>query len=74
MIRAMQLARYGLCGLLFLALASCEDKSKTPPGAGSQAKKTIAVIPKGTTHEFWKSIHGGANKAARLNTCPRRPL
>ena len=23
----------------------------------------IAVIPKGTTHEFWKSIHAGANKA-----------
>ena len=25
---------------------------------------TIAVIPKGTTHEFWKSIHAGAVKAA----------
>jgi ribose transport system substrate-binding protein len=25
---------------------------------------TIAVIPKGTTHEFWKSIHAGAIKAA----------
>ncbi|MDI1318882.1 MAG: substrate-binding domain-containing protein [bacterium] len=24
---------------------------------------TIAVIPKGTTHEFWKSIHAGAEKA-----------
>lgn len=24
----------------------------------------IAVIPKGTTHEFWKSIHAGALKAA----------
>lgn len=24
---------------------------------------TIAVIPKGTTHEFWKSIHTGAVKA-----------
>ncbi len=24
---------------------------------------TIAVIPKGTTHEFWKSIHAGAIKA-----------
>jgi ribose transport system substrate-binding protein len=28
------------------------------------AKLTIAVIPKGTTHEFWKSIHAGAMKAA----------
>ncbi|MCC6415044.1 MAG: substrate-binding domain-containing protein [Opitutaceae bacterium] len=25
----------------------------------------IAVVPKGTTHEFWKSIHAGAIKAAR---------
>ena len=23
----------------------------------------IAVIPKGTTHQFWKTIHAGANKA-----------
>jgi ribose transport system substrate-binding protein len=28
-------------------------------------KVTIAVIPKGTTHEFWKSVHAGAVKAAR---------
>lgn len=27
-------------------------------------KRTIAVIPKGTTHEFWKSVHAGAVKAA----------
>jgi ribose transport system substrate-binding protein len=26
---------------------------------------TIAVIPKGTTHVFWQSIHAGAEKAAR---------
>jgi ribose transport system substrate-binding protein len=25
----------------------------------------IGVVPKGTTHEFWKSIHAGAIKAAR---------
>lgn len=25
----------------------------------------IAVVPKGTTHEFWKSIHAGAIKASR---------
>lgn len=29
------------------------------------AKYRIAVIPKGTTHEFWKSIHFGASKAAK---------
>jgi len=26
---------------------------------------TVAVIPQGTTHEYWKSIHAGAVKAAR---------
>lgn len=30
-------------------------------GAGKNL--TIAVIPKGTSHEFWKSIHAGAVKA-----------
>jgi ribose transport system substrate-binding protein len=28
-------------------------------------KYTIAVVPKGNTHEFWKSIHAGAIKAQR---------
>src|ERR1043165_2466306 len=37
----------------------------------SNAKKlTIAVIPKGTSHEFWKSIHAGAVKAQRELTTP----
>jgi ribose transport system substrate-binding protein len=31
--------------------------------AGSKSL-TIAVIPEGSTHEFWKSIHAGALKAA----------
>lgn len=31
---------------------------------------TIAVIPKGTSHEFWKSIHAGALKAARELSTP----
>ncbi len=43
---------------LFFSL-SC---GKTGPQSGK--KFTIAVIPKGTTHEFWKSIHAGADKAA----------
>jgi ABC-type sugar transport system substrate-binding protein len=29
------------------------------------AKYRIAVIPKGTTHEFWKSVHAGASQAAQ---------
>jgi ABC-type sugar transport system substrate-binding protein len=31
----------------------------------ADAKYVIAVIPKGTTHEFWKSVHAGARNAAR---------
>jgi ribose transport system substrate-binding protein len=33
------------------------------PPSGPRLK--IAVIPKGTTHEFWKSVHAGAAKAAK---------
>jgi ribose transport system substrate-binding protein len=33
------------------------------PGPGGPP--TIAVIPKGTSHVFWQSIHAGAEKAAR---------
>jgi ribose transport system substrate-binding protein len=35
---------------------------------GNQTKSNqfkLAVIPKGTTHSFWKSINAGANKAAQ---------
>lgn len=30
----------------------------------------IAVVPKGTTHEFWKSVHAGAIKAQRESPGP----
>jgi len=34
-------------------------------GAATAGKKyRIAVIPKGTTHEFWQSVHAGAAQAA----------
>jgi ribose transport system substrate-binding protein len=46
--------------LIVLGVSGC-NKSNGPAGA---KKLTIAVIPKGTTHEFWKSIHAGSNKAA----------
>jgi len=37
----------------------------TLPVFAQAQKYTIAVVPKGTTHEFWKSIHAGAIKAKR---------
>ncbi len=39
-----------------MALAGCGKKT-------DEKTFTIAVIPKGTTHEYWKSIHAGAVKA-----------
>src|SRR6266571_7901340 len=46
-----------------LATLSCIRPGS--PAATGKKKLTIAVIPKGTTHEFWKSIHAGSLKAAR---------
>lgn len=51
-----------------LLLAGCTPKPEDTtdpgkagkPGATTAKKYKIAVIPKGTTHEFWKSIHAGA--------------
>lgn len=37
------------------------DRQRT--AAGSKSTLTIAVIPKGTTHEYWRSIHAGAVRA-----------
>lgn len=44
--------------LVSLVVAGCQR------GDSSGDRTQIAVIPKGTTHQFWKSIHAGANKAA----------
>jgi ribose transport system substrate-binding protein len=41
-----------------LATGGCQSSSRS-------ARYRIAVIPKGTTHDFWKSIRAGAEKAAR---------
>jgi ribose transport system substrate-binding protein len=49
--------------LLLLLLSLCLVASCTN-GPSSGKKLTIAVIPKGATHEFWKSIHAGSIKAA----------
>ena len=69
----MRQCRIGLLGSLALstliALSACGGSSK--PGEGGAgtppAKKRyqIAVIPKGTTHSFWSTIHAGAVKAER---------
>jgi ribose transport system substrate-binding protein len=45
-------------GLLLVGSAACA-RHETASGL------TIAVIPKGTSHVFWQSIHAGAAKAAQ---------
>ena len=57
-----QLIRFGYLGLAAATLAQA-----APP-------YTIAVIPKGTTHEFWKSINAGAVKAQRELTAQGTPV
>jgi ribose transport system substrate-binding protein len=37
--------------------SACSSQADSP--------RRIAVIPKGTTHEFWKAVHAGAERAAR---------
>lgn len=46
-----------LGGVAALAAQACGNKQ----GGATR----IAVIPKGTTHEFWKAVHAGAVKASR---------
>lgn len=48
--------------------AGCANSDKgiaesPAPQNGGGKKYRIAVIPKGATHEFWKSVHEGASKA-----------
>jgi ribose transport system substrate-binding protein len=47
---------------LMLALGSIAGAAA---GCKKRSTDAIAVIPKGTTHEFWKSVHAGAEKAAQ---------
>jgi ribose transport system substrate-binding protein len=57
--------------LLAICAAACsgggDAGSKQPAGGATGTGKTItiAVVPKGTTHEFWRAIHAGAEQAAQ---------
>jgi ribose transport system substrate-binding protein len=52
-----------LCAIVLLTVSAGCSRGNQP--ASSDSKMTVAVIPKGTTHEFWQSIHAGANKAGQ---------
>ena len=50
---------------VLIALALAMAVSGACRRAADDGGLTIAVIPKGTTHTFWQSIHAGAEKAAQ---------
>lgn len=57
--------RFSVLVILIALLAINVGCGKKEPAATSSSKASIkiAVIPKGTIHEFWKSVHAGAVKA-----------
>jgi len=57
------------CGAL-IWICGCGSQ----PGDSSGGGLSIVVIPKGTTHEFWKSIHAGAKKAEQELTAAGQPV
>src|SRR5437762_7520486 len=56
--------RKAISSLLMLATVAAFGCNRSV-SKSAKKKLTIAVIPKGTSHEFWKSIHAGAIKASR---------
>jgi len=58
-----------IAGLVVLRGVNSKAREASPsssapaPSAKNKARQ-IAVIPKGTTHDFWKAVHAGAAKAA----------
>lgn len=51
--------------VLVLSLVLAFTTSNCGGSKSSVKKYRIAVIPKGSTHEYWKLVHAGAEKAAR---------
>ena len=50
---------------LILVLVGCLSGCQKEAPSDTPKRLSIAVIPKGSTHEYWKSIHAGAVKAAQ---------
>lgn len=50
--------------ILVLSVVLGCNSADSNGGGSKSGKLRIAVIPKGTTHEFWKSVHYGAQQAA----------
>src|ERR1051325_7383201 len=79
--RHMRMLRLGgllLAATMGLALTGCPKETPQDNGGGKMetnsggkmsgtggGKKVIAVIPKGTTHQFWKAVDAGAEQAGK---------
>lgn len=61
MFRKFCVFLYPLACLISIGCSSGDKPAE--PYTGKPLK--LAVIPKGTSHEFWKSVHFGAEKAAK---------
>jgi ribose transport system substrate-binding protein len=57
--------RLALVVFVALAVACAKGGDKSSAAANPGKTLTIAVVPKGTTHEFWRSIHAGAIQASQ---------
>jgi ribose transport system substrate-binding protein len=69
MAASLRRRRFLSSGMVFMAsaaawLAGCRGANGGAGGGNGQKTFTIAVIPKGATHEHWKRVHVGADKAA----------
>jgi ribose transport system substrate-binding protein len=53
-------------------VASCGSDAGSRAPAGEELR--VAVVPKGTTHDFWRSIHAGARQAAEELTAAGVPV
>ncbi|HEY3913351.1 MAG TPA: substrate-binding domain-containing protein [Verrucomicrobiae bacterium] len=60
--------------LAVATLAGCGQSQKSANAGNTATNYTIAVIPKGTTHEYWKSIHAGAVKAQQEFSAQGTPV
>jgi ribose transport system substrate-binding protein len=52
---------FGFCAAWLLFHSACGPEKN---GSENPKKLRLAIIPMGTTHEFWKAIHAGAKTAA----------
>ena len=51
-----------LAAVVLIAAAACGGNQSA---SSSDSSLSVAMIPKGTTHNFWQSIHAGATRAGK---------